>query len=135
MILIFFQIRFRDGSVRYFTVYEAKLIQTFPKAFQITGAWGEALRQIGNAVPVELGRRIGTALIAKLKAESSKHTFYQYRQEQIACVREVGLRYLEQKVKKVSSATNISKRKVQPNKPKTAKSCAKPKQLARKKSS
>ncbi|MDB6130421.1 MAG: (cytosine-5-)-methyltransferase [Verrucomicrobiales bacterium] len=55
-------IRFPDGSVRYFTVYEAKLIQTFPDDFVIVGAWGEALRQIGNAVPVTLGEAIGRAL-------------------------------------------------------------------------
>lgn len=54
--------RYPDGSVRYFTVHEAKLIQTFPRDFVIRGAWGEALRQIGNAVPVRLAERIGTAL-------------------------------------------------------------------------
>jgi DNA (cytosine-5)-methyltransferase 1 len=61
--------RFRDGTVRYFTVYEAKLIQTFPDDFVIVGAWGEALRQIGNAVPVVLGRAIGAALFQKVALE------------------------------------------------------------------
>ena len=60
--------RFRDGLVRYFTVYEAKLIQTFPKDFVILGAWGEALRQIGNAVPVVLGEQIGKALYSKISS-------------------------------------------------------------------
>lgn len=55
-------IRFEDGSVRYFTTYEAKLIQTFPKDFIITGAWGEAMRQIGNAVPVRLSELISKHL-------------------------------------------------------------------------
>jgi DNA (cytosine-5)-methyltransferase 1 len=55
-------IRYEDGSVRYFTVYEAKLIQTFPKDFLVTGAWGEAMRQIGNAVPVRLAEIIGSHL-------------------------------------------------------------------------
>jgi DNA (cytosine-5)-methyltransferase 1 len=59
-------IRFPDGTVRYFTVFEAKLIQTFPKDFVILGAWGEALRQIGNAVPVVLGEKIGNALSEKI---------------------------------------------------------------------
>lgn len=59
-------IRFPDGTVRYFTVHEAKLIQTFPKDFVIRGAWGEALRQIGNAVPVRLAEQIGTALHQRL---------------------------------------------------------------------
>lgn len=55
-------VRYEDGSVRYFTVYEAKLIQSFPKDFQVTGSWGEAMRQIGNAVPVKLAEVLGTAL-------------------------------------------------------------------------
>lgn len=59
-------IRHNDGSVRYFTTYEAKLIQTFPKDFIITGAWGEAMRQIGNAVPVQLSERIGRQLFTLL---------------------------------------------------------------------
>jgi site-specific DNA-cytosine methylase len=64
--------RFRDGEVRYFTVHEAKLIQTFPKDFVILGAWGEALRQIGNAVPVLLGEKVGAALYAKIAASNNE---------------------------------------------------------------
>ncbi|MBL8150489.1 MAG: DNA (cytosine-5-)-methyltransferase, partial [Blastocatellia bacterium] len=59
-------IRYEDGSVRYFTTYEAKLIQTFPRNFIITGAWGEAMRQIGNAVPVKLAETIGNQLMTTL---------------------------------------------------------------------
>jgi DNA (cytosine-5)-methyltransferase 1 len=55
-------IRYEDGSVRYFTTYEAKLIQTFPRDFVITGFWGEAMRQIGNAVPVKLAEVISKQL-------------------------------------------------------------------------
>lgn len=55
-------IRYADGSVRYFTVFEAKRIQTFPDDFVIKGAWGEAMRQIGNAVPVALGEVFGRHL-------------------------------------------------------------------------
>ena len=55
-------IRYADGSIRYFTVYEAKLIQTFPQDFKINGAWGEAMRQIGNAVPVKLASVLGQHL-------------------------------------------------------------------------
>jgi len=60
-------IRFSDGSVRYLTTFEAKRIQTFPDDFVITGAWGEAMRQIGNAVPVLLAEKIGRELAKKLK--------------------------------------------------------------------
>ncbi len=63
-------IRYPDGSVRYFTVCEAKRIQTFPDSFVIKGAWGEAMRQIGNAVPVLLGETIGRELASRLGAHS-----------------------------------------------------------------
>ncbi|HTA95931.1 MAG TPA: DNA cytosine methyltransferase, partial [Verrucomicrobiae bacterium] len=63
-------IRYHDGSVRYFTVFEGKRIQTFPDDYQITGAWTEAMRQIGNAVPVLLGEKIGNALFEKISTES-----------------------------------------------------------------
>ena len=55
-------IRYRDGTVRYYTTYEAKKIQTFPDQYRITGSWTEAMRQIGNAVPVSLGQVIGRNL-------------------------------------------------------------------------
>ena len=64
-------IRFHGGSVRYFTVFEGKRLQTFPDDYRITGAWTEAMRQIGNAVPVMLGERIGEALFRKLTAETT----------------------------------------------------------------
>jgi DNA (cytosine-5)-methyltransferase 1 len=63
-------IRFSDGTVRYFTVFEAKKIQTFPDDFMIVGAWGEALRQIGNAVPVVLGEIMGRSIINELSEYS-----------------------------------------------------------------
>ena len=63
-------IRYPDGSIRYFTVFEAKRIQTFPDDYVITGSWGEALRQIGNAVPVLLAEKLGCAAMKLLKGES-----------------------------------------------------------------
>lgn len=59
-------IRFHDGSVRYFSAYEAKLIQTFPSDYFISGSWGESLRQIGNAVPVDLATVIAASIYEKL---------------------------------------------------------------------
>ncbi|MBV5297304.1 MAG: DNA (cytosine-5-)-methyltransferase [Rhodoferax sp.] len=59
-------IRYADGSVRYLTVFEAKRIQTFPDDYVIGGAWGEAMRQIGNAVPVRLAQTIGQHLAQTL---------------------------------------------------------------------
>lgn len=55
-------IRYSNGTIRYLTVHEAKLTQTFPRDFEISGAWGEAMRQIGNAVPVTLAEILGKQL-------------------------------------------------------------------------
>jgi len=55
-------IRYQDGKIRYYTTFEAKRIQTFPDDYKIWGSWTEAMRQIGNAVPVELGHHIATSL-------------------------------------------------------------------------
>ena len=63
-------IRFPDGSVRYLTVLEAKRLQTFPDDFVIKGVWGEAMRQIGNAVPVLLAEIMGQELIKTLNSRS-----------------------------------------------------------------
>ncbi len=65
-------LRDEDGSVRYFTVHEAKLLQTFPEGFLFTGAWGEAMRQIGNAVPVRLAELLGKRLISLLQEKQQK---------------------------------------------------------------
>lgn len=64
-------IRFRDSSVRYYTVLEAKRIQTFPDNYRIEGAWTEAMRQLGNAVPVKLGEIIASSLINKIAPQQS----------------------------------------------------------------
>jgi DNA (cytosine-5)-methyltransferase 1 len=62
-------IRFEDGTVRYFTVLEAKRLQSFPDDFVIHSAWGEAMRQLGNAVPVRLAEVIGQQLSRVLGKE------------------------------------------------------------------
>ncbi|HUZ06677.1 MAG TPA: DNA cytosine methyltransferase [Candidatus Paceibacterota bacterium] len=70
----FDRVEWADGVLRrYFTVYEAKLIQTFPKDFTILGAWGEALRQIGNAVRVLLAEQVGRVLFNNISSETLSH--------------------------------------------------------------
>ncbi len=56
-------IRYRNGRVRYYTVFEAKRIQTFPDNYRIQGPWTEAMRQLGNAVPVDLGYIISKSVV------------------------------------------------------------------------
>jgi DNA (cytosine-5)-methyltransferase 1 len=51
-----------DGSVRYFTVREAARLQTFPDRYSLHGPWSEAMRQLGNAVPVMLAQIVASSV-------------------------------------------------------------------------
>lgn len=62
-----------DGSIQYFSIREAARLQTFPDDYRLHGAWGEAMRQIGNAVPVELARVVGESIFAALEPRSVRH--------------------------------------------------------------
>jgi len=63
-------IRYSDDTIRYLTVHEAKLIQGFPSNFMIDGAWGEAMRQIGNAVPSSIAQILGQRMTALIQADT-----------------------------------------------------------------
>lgn len=56
-----------DGSVRYFTVREAARLQTFPDDYIFRGAWTEAMRQLGNAVPVRLAETVAQSVAETLR--------------------------------------------------------------------
>ena len=47
-----------DGSVRYFTIREAARLQGLPDDWAFPSSWTESMRQLGNAVPVELARAL-----------------------------------------------------------------------------
>lgn len=51
-----------DGKYRYYTVRESARLQTFPDDYVFSGSWTEAMRQIGNAVPVELANIVGASI-------------------------------------------------------------------------
>lgn len=55
-----------DGSIRYFTIRESARLQTFPDDMIFHGSWTETMRQLGNAVPCELGRIVATGVRDKL---------------------------------------------------------------------
>ncbi|WP_233840522.1 DNA cytosine methyltransferase [Dyella sp. 2HG41-7] len=51
-----------DDSVRYFSIREAARLQGFDDKYQFPGSWTESMRQLGNAVPVQLASAVGTWL-------------------------------------------------------------------------
>jgi len=56
-----------DGTVRYFSVRESARLQTFPDGYVLHGAWGEAMRQLGNAVPVLLAQKVAGSVALHLE--------------------------------------------------------------------
>ncbi|MEU3601036.1 DNA cytosine methyltransferase [Streptomyces sp. NPDC006798] len=56
-----------DGSgYRYMTVRETARVMTFPDKWTLAGPRGEKMRQLGNAVPVKLGKVFADAIAAAL---------------------------------------------------------------------
>ncbi len=55
-----------DGTYRYYTVRESARIQTFPDDYRFSGSWTEAMRQIGNAVPVALAKVVGDSILKQV---------------------------------------------------------------------
>jgi len=64
-------ILFNDGNVRYFTVRESARLQTFPDDYHFEGSWTESMRQLGNAVPVQLANAVAKSVYDCL--ERAKH--------------------------------------------------------------
>ncbi|MFD0893214.1 DNA cytosine methyltransferase [Luteolibacter ambystomatis] len=62
-------ILFPDGSVRYLTVRESARVQTFPDDYKFLGSWTEAMRQLGNAVPVKLAEIVGRSVAKALSRQ------------------------------------------------------------------
>ena len=58
--------RCHPDETRPFTVREYARIQSFPDDWQFIGTLSEQYKQIGNAVPVELARRIGVKIVEAL---------------------------------------------------------------------
>jgi DNA (cytosine-5)-methyltransferase 1 len=55
-----------SGEVRYFTVRESARLQSFPDEFVFCDSWTESMRQIGNAVPVDLAELLARRLASML---------------------------------------------------------------------
>lgn len=61
-----------DGSVRYFTVRESARLQTFADDYVFGASWTESMRQLGNAVPVELARVVASDVMRHLEPDVDK---------------------------------------------------------------
>lgn len=67
-------LRYRNGLVRYYSVREAARLQTFPDEYAFSGSWTEAMRQIGNAVPVRLATVVASSVAVVLEKDAAvKH--------------------------------------------------------------
>jgi DNA (cytosine-5)-methyltransferase 1 len=51
-----------EGAVRYFTLREMARLQGFPDDFVFPDSWKRPIKQLGNAVPVQLGEAFGQAI-------------------------------------------------------------------------
>lgn len=63
-----------DGSVRYFTVRESARLQTFPDDYELHGSWSEAMRQLGNAVPVLLAEVVASSVAEHLRLAAERNS-------------------------------------------------------------
>ncbi len=61
-----------DGSVRYFTIRECARLQGFPDSYHFPSSWGATMRQLGNAVPINLAHRLGLSLADILGRRDSR---------------------------------------------------------------
>lgn len=57
---------------RPFTTREYARIQSFPDDWQFAGNMNEIYKQIGNAVPVELAKEVGTSIISALNKQNNE---------------------------------------------------------------
>ena len=65
-------LRHNNGRIRYLSIRESARLQTFPDDYELHGAWGEAMRQLGNAVPVMLGKVVAASVKDALDSESDR---------------------------------------------------------------
>lgn len=61
-----------EGGVRYFTIREMARLQGFPDDFICEGSWRHVTRQLGNAVPAEVGEAFGVAMAELLLGKMLK---------------------------------------------------------------
>ena len=63
-----------DGSVRYFTAREAARLVGLPDNFLFPRSWSETMRQLGNAVPAQLGEQAGRWISGMIERGQANQT-------------------------------------------------------------
>jgi len=63
-----------DGSVRYLTIREAALVQSFPRNYEFPGVRSRIMGVIGNAVAVDVAEKIGDSLVSLRGHKQTKHS-------------------------------------------------------------
>lgn len=61
-----------DGAVRYFSVRESARLQGFPDSYIFPSSWTESMRQLGNAVPVQLSTAMASSIFNALNQVPSR---------------------------------------------------------------
>ena len=74
-------IAFPDQKVRYMTVRESARVQRFPDNYAFLGSWTEAMRQLGNAVPVTLAQVVGHSVARALERDSAQKSVHHEARE------------------------------------------------------
>ena len=69
-----------DDKVRYFTVRESARLQSFPDDYVFHGSWSEAMRQLGNAVPVRLANIVAASVRQHLRGNGDRRPVQSARQ-------------------------------------------------------
>lgn len=73
------------------SVNEYKRIQGFPDEWELLGAMNQQYQQIGNAVPTQLGRALGTCVLSTLSSATNK---YELSKEELSSLAEKAIRKL-----------------------------------------
>jgi DNA (cytosine-5)-methyltransferase 1 len=66
-------IHYDSEQARVISVREAARLQSFPDGFLFCGTMNPAFRQIGNAVPPLMAKRLAEAMLEALKASKPEH--------------------------------------------------------------